>query len=56
MTAAYVRDGIRTPFGASGARMALTALRQLEAPGGQRALATLCIGADQGAARALERA
>jgi 3-oxoadipyl-CoA thiolase len=43
------------PLGASGARLALTALRQLEATGAKRALATLCIGVGQGAALALER-
>jgi 3-oxoadipyl-CoA thiolase len=43
------------PLGASGARLALTALRQLEATGGKHALATLCIGVGQGAALALER-
>lgn len=42
------------PLGASGARLALTALRQLEASGGKRALATLCIGVGQGAALAIE--
>jgi 3-oxoadipyl-CoA thiolase len=44
------------PLGASGARLALTALRQLEAAGGKRALATMCIGVGQGIALALERA
>ena len=43
------------PLGASGTRLALTVLRQLEATGGKRALATLCIGVGQGAALALER-
>lgn len=43
------------PLGASGARLVLTALRQLEASGGQRGLATLCIGVGQGAALAFER-
>ena len=43
------------PLGASGARLALTALRHLEATGGKRALATLCIGVGQGAALAFER-
>ncbi|PVM82445.1 3-oxoadipyl-CoA thiolase [Caulobacter radicis] len=43
------------PLGASGTRLALTALRQLEATGGKRALATLCIGVGQGAALGLER-
>ncbi|AYV48897.1 3-oxoadipyl-CoA thiolase [Caulobacter flavus] len=43
------------PLGASGTRLALTALRQLEATGGERALATLCIGVGQGAALAIER-
>ena len=43
------------PLGASGARLALTALRGLEETGGRRALVTLCIGVGQGAAMALER-
>jgi len=42
------------PLGASGTRLALTALRQLETTGGKRALATLCIGVGQGAALAIE--
>ena len=44
------------PLGASGARLALTALRHLERTGGQRALATMCIGVGQGIALAVERA
>jgi 3-oxoadipyl-CoA thiolase len=43
------------PLGASGARLALTAVRHLEATGGRRALVTLCIGVGQGAAMAVER-
>jgi acetyl-CoA acetyltransferase len=43
------------PLGASGARLALTALRQLEHCGGKRALATFCVGVGQGMALALER-
>jgi 3-oxoadipyl-CoA thiolase len=43
------------PLGASGARLVLTALRQLEVTGGKRGLATLCIGVGQGAALAFER-
>ena len=43
------------PLGASGARLVLTGLRQLEATGGKRGLATLCIGVGQGAALAFER-
>lgn len=43
------------PLGASGARLVLTALRQLEATGGRRALATMCVGVGQGSALALER-
>ena len=43
------------PLGASGARLVLTALRQLEATGGKRGLATLCIGVGQGTALAFER-
>jgi acetyl-CoA acyltransferase len=44
------------PLGASGARLALTALRQLEKSGGRRGLATMCIGVGQGIAMAIERA
>ncbi len=43
------------PLGASGARLALTALRQLERSGGRRALVTMCIGVGQGIALAIER-
>jgi 3-oxoadipyl-CoA thiolase len=44
------------PLGASGARLVLTALRQLEKTGGKRALSTMCIGVGQGIALAIERA
>ncbi|MBQ0934608.1 3-oxoadipyl-CoA thiolase [Ideonella paludis] len=44
------------PLGASGARLALTALRHLERTRGKRALATMCIGVGQGIALAVERA
>jgi len=43
------------PLGMSGARLALTLLRQLEASGGRRGLATMCIGVGQGGALAIER-
>ena len=43
------------PLGASGARLATTALYQLERGGGRRALATMCIGVGQGIALLLER-
>lgn len=43
------------PLGASGARLALTALRQLERQDGARAIATMCIGVGQGIALAIER-
>ena len=43
------------PLGASGARLALTALRALEERQGRYALATLCVGVGQGAALAIER-
>lgn len=43
------------PLGASGARLALTALRQLEAIGGRYALVTMCIGVGQGIATIIER-
>ncbi len=44
------------PLGASGARLVLTAMRQLEKTGGRRGLATMCIGVGQGIALAIERA
>ena len=43
------------PLGASGARLVLTALRQLEAVGGRYALCTMCIGVGQGIAMVIER-
>ncbi len=43
------------PLGASGARLALTALRQLERCGGRYALIALCIGIGQGIAAVIER-
>lgn len=43
------------PLGASGARLALTALRQLETANGRYALVTMCIGVGQGIATVIER-
>ncbi|MCH8529409.1 MAG: 3-oxoadipyl-CoA thiolase [Saccharospirillum sp.] len=43
------------PLGASGARLALTALRQLEAQQTRYALVTMCIGVGQGIAVIIER-
>jgi acetyl-CoA acyltransferase len=43
------------PLGASGARLVLTALAQLERIKGRYALCTMCIGVGQGAALVLER-
>jgi len=43
------------PLGASGARLALTALRQLERIGGRFALVSMCIGVGQGIAVIIER-
>lgn len=43
------------PLGASGARLALTALRQLEATQGRYAVVSLCIGVGQGIALVMER-
>jgi 3-oxoadipyl-CoA thiolase len=43
------------PLGASGARLALTAVHQLHRQGGRLALATMCIGVGQGIAMLLER-
>jgi len=44
------------PLGASGARIALTAARQLQRIGGRYALVSLCIGVGQGMAMVIERA
>ncbi|NIR31332.1 MAG: 3-oxoadipyl-CoA thiolase [Gammaproteobacteria bacterium] len=44
------------PLGASGARLALTAVRQLHRTGGRYALVAMCIGVGQGIAAVLERA
>jgi len=44
------------PLGASGARLATTAVNQLERTGGRYALCTMCIGVGQGIALVLERA
>jgi 3-oxoadipyl-CoA thiolase len=43
------------PLGMSGARLAMTAVHQLEATGGTRALATLCVGVGQGLSLSIER-
>ena len=43
------------PLGASGARLAMTALNALETHGGKRAIATMCIGVGQGIALMIEK-
>jgi acetyl-CoA C-acetyltransferase len=43
------------PIGASGARILATLLSALEAHGGKRGLASLCIGGGEGVAMAVER-
>jgi acetyl-CoA C-acetyltransferase len=43
------------PLGASGARLALTAIRELRRGGGRYALVTMCIGVGQGIAAIFER-
>ncbi len=43
------------PLGASGARLVMTALSQLERIGGRYALCTMCIGVGQGIALVIER-
>jgi len=43
------------PLGASGARLATTAINQLHKGGGRYALCTMCIGVGQGIALILER-
>jgi 3-oxoadipyl-CoA thiolase len=42
------------PLGMSGARLALTAMRELQERGAKRALCTMCIGVGQGIALAME--
>jgi 3-oxoadipyl-CoA thiolase len=44
------------PLGMSGARLVLTAARELAVTGGRHALCTMCVGVGQGAAIILERA
>jgi len=44
------------PLGMSGARLALTTARTLKETGGDRGLATMCVGVGQGSALALARA
>jgi acetyl-CoA acyltransferase len=44
------------PLGMSGARLVLTAMRELEKSGGRYALCTMCIGVGQGMAMILEAA
>lgn len=56
MRAVFLCDAVRTPISRyGGARLALTAAREMERLGGKRALAAMCIGAGQGIALALER-
>lgn len=43
------------PLGASGARIAITTMRQLERTGGKYAVISLCIGIGQGVAAVIER-
>ena len=43
------------PLGMSGARLALTAIHQMQRTGGIRALSTMCIGVGQGITAAFER-
>ena len=43
------------PLGMSGARLVLTAAKQLQRSGGRYALCTMCIGVGQGMALLLER-
>ncbi|MCU4651998.1 3-oxoadipyl-CoA thiolase [Roseibacterium sp. SDUM158016] len=43
------------PLGMSGARLVLTAARELERRGGRYALATMCVGVGQGTAMVIER-
>jgi 3-oxoadipyl-CoA thiolase len=43
------------PLGMSGARLAVSAIRQLGRNGGRRALCTMCVGVGQGVATVIER-
>ena len=43
------------PLGATGARLAMTAVNAMESGGGRRAVVTMCIGVGQGIAALIER-
>ena len=43
------------PLGASGARLALTAMHEIDSGATKRALVSLCVGVGQGVAMALDR-
>lgn len=43
------------PLGSSGSRIVITLLNRLERDGGQRGIATMCVGVGQGSALAIER-
>ncbi|MDO5454567.1 MAG: acetyl-CoA C-acyltransferase [Corynebacterium sp.] len=43
------------PLGSSGSRLTITLLNRLEAEGGSKGLATMCVGVGQGSAIAIER-
>ena len=43
------------PLGSSGSRLTITLLNRLEAEGGTKGLATMCVGVGQGSAIAIER-
>jgi acyl CoA:acetate/3-ketoacid CoA transferase alpha subunit len=47
--------GFGHPLGMSGARLAITAMDQLQRDGGKLALCTMCIGVGQGITLVLER-
>lgn len=55
MTNVVLVDGVRTPIGASGARVLVTLLHGMKRTGSNKGLATLCIGGGQGVALAVER-
>lgn len=55
MDPAVIVSAVRTPIGASGARILTTLLYALHDRGGRYGLATGCIGGGQGIAMVLER-
>ena len=55
MAEAYIIDAVRTPIGATGARLMTTLLGALERTGGRYGLQTMCEGGGQANVTIIER-